>query len=77
MERTIWKTENWVEGATGMSKKESYKEILVCLLGEFLKTGNNKEVKEYLASQRALKLFSSAIPTLMGRCKVCWADCLE
>jgi hypothetical protein len=54
MERTIWKTENWVKGATGMSKKESYKEILVCLLDEFLKTGNDEEVKEYLASNSNL-----------------------
>jgi hypothetical protein len=54
MERTIWKAENWVEGATGMSKKESYKEILVCLLDEFLKTGSDKEVREYLASNSSL-----------------------
>jgi hypothetical protein len=49
MERTIWKTEKWVEGAKGMKKKESYKEILVCLLLDgFLKTGNNEGSKNIL-----------------------------
>jgi hypothetical protein len=43
-----------VKSANDMSKKESYKEILVCLLDEFLKTGNDKEVKEYLASNSSL-----------------------
>ena len=37
-----------------MSKKESYKEILVCLLDEILKTGNDKDVREYLASNSSL-----------------------
>jgi hypothetical protein len=37
-----------------MSKKESYKEILVCLLDEFLKTGNDEELKEYLTSNSNL-----------------------
>ena len=32
-----------------MSKTESYKEALVCLLSEFLKTGIDKELREYLA----------------------------
>ena len=54
MERTIWQTENWVEGEIGMGKKESYKEILVCLMDEFLKTGNDEEVKTYLASNSSL-----------------------
>jgi hypothetical protein len=54
MERTIWKTENWVEGANGMSKKESYKEILVCLLDQFLNSGNDEGLKDYLASNSSL-----------------------
>ena len=37
-----------------MSKKESYKEILVCLLDEFLKTDNDQEIKKYLASNSNL-----------------------
>ncbi len=37
-----------------MSKKESYKEVLVHLLAEFLKTGDTEKIREYLASNSNL-----------------------
>lgn len=43
-----------VKGEAGMSKKASYKEVLADLLAEFLKTNNEKEVREYLVSNSNL-----------------------
>ena len=37
-----------------MSKKESYKDVLVCLFDEFLKTGNEDKIRDYLASNSSL-----------------------
>jgi hypothetical protein len=37
-----------------MSRKESYKETLACLQDEFLKTGNDEGLKEYLSSNSSL-----------------------
>ena len=37
-----------------MSQKESHKKTLICLLDEFLRTGNQEEIKEYLSSNSNL-----------------------
>jgi hypothetical protein len=44
----------YVKGENGMSKKESYRETLTCLLEEYLKTGNEEEIRKYLASNSNL-----------------------
>jgi hypothetical protein len=44
----------FAEGEDRMSKKEFYKEALVCLLEEFLKTGNGEKIRDYLASNSSL-----------------------
>ncbi len=37
-----------------MGKQESYKQVLACLLDEFLKTGNDENIREYLAANSNL-----------------------
>jgi hypothetical protein len=47
-------TQAYVKGENGVNKKENYKELLVHLLEEFLKTGNEEKIREYLASNSNL-----------------------
>lgn len=44
----------FMKGEVGMSKKVSYKKVLVDLLDEFLKTDNEEKIREYLASNSNL-----------------------